>query len=74
MATKIKREVTTKVQKQAKPTTPKAPKAIRTVKAATSWGAMAHSLAKTVTPLPAAPINLPMAPQLRAWSLPGIDW
>ena len=61
--------------KTRKPTTAKrnsTPKALRKIAAAISWGSMATFLQST--PLPSADINLPKAPQLRTWTLPGIDW
>jgi hypothetical protein len=48
---------------------------LKTVKAAVSWGAMANSLAEPVAaPVLDVRMSLPTAPQLRAWSLPGVDF
>jgi hypothetical protein len=48
MAKQVSPKVTTKIKAK----TPKAPKPLRTIKSAISWGAMASSLAKAATPLP----------------------
>jgi hypothetical protein len=47
---------------------------LKPVKAAVSWGGMASSAKPVATPVPEVRMSLPAAPQLRTWSLPGVDF